>query len=66
MLQTTYKWARRLVIAVIGATVVILGIIISVPGIPGWGLPIIVLGLAILAGLTVWVLKRVVPAVRGR
>lgn len=48
----TYKVARRIVIAVIGATVVILGIVMLVT--PGPGLLVIPVGLAILSLEFAW------------
>ena len=51
-LHFTYKAARRIVIAVVGGTVVILGIIMIVT--PGPGLVVIPLGLAILGIEFAW------------
>ena len=51
-LHVTYKAARRIVIAVVGATVVLLGIVMIVT--PGPALVFIPLGLAILAIEFAW------------
>ena len=51
-LHVTYKAARRIVIAVVGATVVLLGIVMIVT--PGPALVVIPVGLAILAIEFTW------------
>jgi tellurite resistance protein TerC len=51
-LHLTYKAARRIVIAVVGATVVLLGIVMIVT--PGPALVVIPVGLAILAIEFTW------------
>ncbi len=49
----TWKTAKRLVIGVIGGTVVLIGIVLApMPVLPGW--PIIFIGLGILAVEFVW------------
>lgn len=56
----TYKWARRVVIAVIGGTVVLIGLAMMV--LPGPGLVVIPVGLGILGLEFAWArswLKRV-------
>lgn len=50
--EITYKLARRIVVAVIGGTVLVGGIIMLVT--PGPGLAIVLLGLAILAIEFAW------------
>lgn len=49
-----YKTARRIVIAVIGGTVLLLGLVMAVPGVLGPGFLVIPLGLSILATEFVW------------
>ena len=51
-LTGTYRQARRLVITIIGGTVVLIGVALLV--LPGPGTVVIVLGLAILATEWVW------------
>ena len=51
-LQWTYRKARRLVVTLIGGTVLVLGIALLV--LPGPGTVVIVVGLAILATEWVW------------
>ena len=51
-LHWTYRHARRLVITIIGGTVVLIGVALLV--LPGPGTVVIVLGLAILATEWVW------------
>ncbi|MFQ6022592.1 MAG: PGPGW domain-containing protein [Acidiferrobacterales bacterium] len=54
VLSDAYKHARRVVIAVIGGTVFLLGLILVVPGVPGPGLIGILAGLAILGIEFAW------------
>ncbi|HLD74847.1 MAG TPA: PGPGW domain-containing protein [Bdellovibrionota bacterium] len=54
MLQVGYKFARRFVIFIVGMSVIIVGIVMFVPLVPGPGFIIIPLGLAILATEFVW------------
>jgi len=54
---TTLRQAKRLVIAVIGFTVLVFGGLLAIPGIPGPGILIIILGLAILATEFIWARK---------
>lgn len=51
-LHLTYKAARRIVVAVVGVTVVLLGVVMLVT--PGPGLVVIPLGLAILSIEFAW------------
>ena len=51
-IHLTYKVARRVVIAIVGATVVVLGIVMIVT--PGPGLVVIPIGLAILSLEFAW------------
>lgn len=51
-LNITYKAARRVVVAVVGATVVLLGVVMLVT--PGPGLVVIPVGLAILSIEFTW------------
>lgn len=51
-LQVTYKWARRLVIAVVGGTVVLIGLLMIV--FPGPAIIVIPAGLAILSLEFAW------------
>jgi tellurite resistance protein TerC len=70
----TYKWARRLVVAVIGGSVVLIGIAMIV--LPGPAIIVVPLGLGILglefAWARIWLRKlratatQVVDRVRGR
>ena len=52
MIELTYKYARRIVIAVVGATVVLAGVVMLVT--PGPGLVVIPAGLAILSIEFAW------------
>lgn len=52
--EMTLRQARRLVIAVIGGTVLLIGIVMIIPPIPGPGIVVIPAGLAILAIEFVW------------
>jgi hypothetical protein len=49
MNQHVLRFGRQIVIAVIGGAVVIVGIVLALPLIPGPGVPIILLGLGILS-----------------
>ena len=49
---SSYKWARRIVVAVIGGTILLGGIVMMVT--PGPGVVVILLGLAILAVEFAW------------
>ncbi|HEY3296580.1 MAG TPA: PGPGW domain-containing protein [bacterium] len=49
-----FKTARRWARIVMGFTVILIGLVLSIPGIPGPGILIIVGGLAILATEYVW------------
>lgn len=51
-LQTTYKWARRCVIALVGGTVVLIGVLMIV--FPGPAVVVIPAGLAILGLEFAW------------
>lgn len=58
----SYKLARRIVITVVGFTLLVLGIVLSIPLVPGPGFLVIFAALAILALEFVWarrLLKRV-------
>lgn len=52
--RLSLKTIRRTVVGVIGATVVVFGVVLSVPLIPGPGFVVILAGLAILATEFVW------------
>lgn len=52
--RLSLKAIRRLVVGVIGTTVVLLGLVLSVPLIPGPGFVVVLAGLAILATEFVW------------
>jgi tellurite resistance protein TerC len=54
---TTFKQAKRLIIAVIGFTILLFGLLLVIPGIPGPGIVVIILGLAILGTEFVWAKK---------
>ena len=54
MFQVGYKFARRVVIFIVGVSVVIIGIVMFIPLVPGPGFVVIPLGLAILATEFVW------------
>ena len=67
MLDVTYKLAKRIVIGVVGVTVVVAGIVMLVT--PGPGLIVIPAGLAILSLEFAWArywLKRVRAGISGR
>ncbi len=53
----TLTQAKRLIILVIGLTVLIFGGILAIPGIPGPGFLVIIFGLAILGTEFVWAKK---------
>lgn len=58
----SYKLARRIVMAVLGFTLLAIGLVLSIPLIPGPGFLVILAALAILAVEFVWarrLLKRV-------
>jgi uncharacterized protein (TIGR02611 family) len=66
--RLSMKAVRRLVIAVIGSTVILLGIVLSLPLVPGPGFVAILAGLAILATEFVWartLLRKVRERVRS-
>lgn len=54
LFSDAYKHARRVVIAVIGGTVFLLGLILVLPGVPGPGFIGILTGLAILGVEFAW------------
>ena len=72
--KITYKWARRIVVAVIGGSVLLIGIAMVV--LPGPAIIVVPLGLGILglefAWARIWLRKlratatRIVNSVRGR
>ncbi|MFQ5609003.1 MAG: PGPGW domain-containing protein [Woeseiaceae bacterium] len=67
MIDVTYKLARRIVVGVVGATVILAGIVMLVT--PGPGLIVIPAGLAILSIEFAWArywLKRVRAKISGR
>jgi len=49
-----YRRARHIVRSVMGFTVIVIGLILAIPGVPGPGFLIIIGGLAILATEYVW------------
>jgi uncharacterized protein (TIGR02611 family) len=61
-LQELYKKVRRLVIAVLGFTVLLIGVVMIVT--PGPSLLVIILGLAILATEFIWA-RRLLNQIRG-
>jgi tellurite resistance protein TerC len=62
-LQITYRWARRIAIAVVGGTVLLLGVAMIV--LPGPAIVVIPTGLAILGLEFAWA-RRWLRAVRAR
>lgn len=50
----TYKMARRVVVAVVGFTLLVLGAVLSLPLVPGPGFVVVLAGLALLAAEFVW------------
>jgi len=54
MLQVGYKAVRRLIIFIVGISVIIVGIVMFIPLVPGPGFIVIPIGLAILATEFVW------------
>jgi uncharacterized protein (TIGR02611 family) len=54
MIITTLKIAKRWIMIVLGFTLLIFGLVLAVPGVPGPGLVVIWAGLAILAAEFVW------------
>lgn len=54
MLIKTLKLAKRVVLVVFGFTLLIVGLILAIPGVPGPGFLVILGGLAILAAEFVW------------
>jgi uncharacterized protein (TIGR02611 family) len=62
-LQELYKKVRRLVIAVLGFTILLLGVVMTVT--PGPSTLVIVLGLAILATEFIWA-QRLLNQIRGQ
>jgi uncharacterized protein (TIGR02611 family) len=62
-LQELYKKVRRLVIAVLGFTVLLIGVVMIVT--PGPSLLVIILGLAILATEFIWA-RRLLNQIKGQ
>jgi len=54
MIVKTLKIARRLIIVVFGYTLLIIGILLAIPGVPGPGILVVWGGLAILAAEFLW------------
>ena len=63
--RLSLKAIRRLIVAVIGTTVILLGIILALPMVPGPGFVAILAGLAILATEFLWA-RRLLRRVRAR
>jgi uncharacterized protein (TIGR02611 family) len=57
MIFKTLKIAKRWIMVVIGFTLLILGILLAIPGVPGPGLLVVWGGLAILAAEFIWARK---------
>ena len=57
MFIKSYQLAKRIIIVVIGFTVLLLGLVMAVPLVPGPGILVIPVGLAILALEFVWARK---------
>lgn len=51
---TTLKQARRIIIFVVGFTVLLFGALLTIPGVPGPGILVIVAGLALLGTEFLW------------
>lgn len=54
MIVKTLKIARRLITVVFGFTLLIIGILLAIPGVPGPGILVVWGGLAILAAEFLW------------
>lgn len=54
MLIKTLKLAKRIILVVFGFTLLVIGLVLSIPGIPGPGFLVILGALAILAVEFVW------------
>jgi putative transmembrane protein PGPGW len=54
VLRSATRSGRRVLVAVAGFTVLLLGLALSVPGIPGPGIALVIAGLAILATEFPW------------
>jgi len=63
--RLSLKAIRRLIVAVIGTTVILLGIILALPLVPGPGFVAILAGLAILGTEFLWA-RRLLRSVRAR
>ena len=57
MMIKTLQLAKRVILIVFGFTILLLGIVLSVPGVPGPGFLVIFGGLAILAVEFIWARK---------
>ena len=57
MFIKSYQLAKRIIIVVIGFTVLLLGLVMAIPLVPGPGILVIPAGLAILALEFVWARK---------
>lgn len=57
MIIKTLQLAKRVILIVFGFTILLLGIVLSVPGVPGPGFLVIFGGLAILAVEFIWARK---------
>lgn len=51
---TTLKQAKRVITVLIGFTVLLFGVLLAIPGIPGPGFLVIIAGLAILGTEFIW------------
>ena len=61
----SYKLAKRIVIGVIGFTLLLLGLIMSIPMVPGPGFLVVLGALAILAAEFVWARRLLGRVKRG-
>jgi uncharacterized protein (TIGR02611 family) len=57
MIVKTIKIAKRWIMIVLGFTLLVFGLILAIPGVPGPGLVVIWAGLAILAAEFLWARK---------
>ena len=63
--EALYRLARRVIIFVLGMSVLLVGIIMTVPFVPGPGIIVIPLALAILATEFVWA-RRILDSLKKR
>ena len=57
MIIKTLQMAKRVILVVVGFTILLLGVVMAIPGVPGPGFLTILAGLSILAVEFVWARK---------